>query len=106
MDRAFRVLRGRGAAARRLHPHAESTSSIAFIWLPAADEGTTIGVGSRPPITVPIARQSELWSWEHRDPADRLLAATAAVERIELWHTDTVLKKLTGFPQRYFMNVV
>ena len=56
------------------------------------------------PITAPIARQSVLWDWPHRDPADRILAATAKVEKIELWHTDTILKKLTGFPQRYFTN--
>ena len=56
------------------------------------------------PITVPIARQSVLWSWSHKDPADRILAATALVEHIELWHTDTLLKKLRGFPQRYFTN--
>lgn len=31
-------------------------------------------------------------------------AATAEFEGIALWHTDTVLKKLTGFPQRYFVN--
>ena len=23
-----------------------------------------------------------------------------------LWHTDTTLRKLTGFPQRYFVNVL
>ena len=58
------------------------------------------------PMTAPIARQSALWPWEHRDPADRILAATAHVEKVELWHTDTVLKPLTGFPHRYFKNVV
>jgi PIN domain nuclease of toxin-antitoxin system len=57
------------------------------------------------PIDVPIARQSVLWPWDHKDPADRLLAATALHEGIELWHTDTVLKKLTGFPHRYFTNL-
>ncbi len=56
------------------------------------------------PITVPIARQSVLFDWKHKDPADRLLAATAQVEGVELWHTDTVLKKLKGFPSRYFSN--
>ena len=56
-------------------------------------------------ITVPIARLSVLWEWEHKDPADRLLAATAKIENAELWHTDTTLKKLKGFPQRYFANV-
>ena len=58
------------------------------------------------PMTTAIARQSVLWPWAHRDPADRIIAATAHVERVELWHTDTVLKKLTGFPHRYFVNVV
>lgn len=55
-------------------------------------------------VDVPIARQSVLFPWEHRDPADRLIAATAKLEKIELWHMDTVLKKLTGFPHRYFKN--
>src|ERR1043166_7401641 len=32
------------------------------------------------PVTVPIARQSVLWPREHKDPADRLLAATAHCE--------------------------
>ena len=41
----------------------------------------------------------------HKDPADRLLAATAQIEGLELWHTDTTLKKLKGFPARYFPNV-
>jgi len=58
------------------------------------------------PITVPIARLSVLWDWDHKDPADRLLAATAKCEHAELWHTDTRLKKLKGFPQRYFGNIV
>jgi PIN domain nuclease of toxin-antitoxin system len=56
------------------------------------------------PITAPIARQSVLWDWPHKDPADRILAATAKIEKIELWHTDVVLKKISGFPQRYFVN--
>ena len=56
------------------------------------------------PLSVPIARQSVLWAWPHKDPADRLLAATAQLEGIELWHTDTVLKTFSGFPQRYFVN--
>lgn len=58
------------------------------------------------PVTAPIARQSVLWSWAHKDPADRLIAATAAIEGLELWHTDTVLSQLTGFPHRYFRNVL
>ena len=57
------------------------------------------------PVTVAIARQSVLFDWSHKDPADRLLAATAYVEDTELWHTDMTLKKLRGFPGRYFLNV-
>jgi PIN domain nuclease of toxin-antitoxin system len=57
------------------------------------------------PVTVPIARQSVLWPREHKDPADRLLAATAHCEGVEFWHTDTVLRKMRGFPHRYFVNV-
>ena len=56
-------------------------------------------------VTVAIARQSVLWPWQHKDPADRLLAATAQCEFAEFWHTDTVLRKLTGFPHRYFVNI-
>ena len=68
-------------------------------WLNAALESWNVL-----PITVPIARQSVLWNWPHKDPADRILAATALVEQIEFWHTDTLLKKLRGFPHRYFAN--
>lgn len=70
-------------------------------WLDLALEGFEIL-----PINEPIARQAALWEWEHRDPADRLIAATARWHGIELWHTDTVLQKLTGFPQRYFKAVI
>lgn len=69
-------------------------------WLDEALEGFEIL-----PITEAIARRAALWDWEHRDPADRLIAATAALNRIELWHSDTVLEKLDGFPQRYFKAV-
>jgi PIN domain nuclease of toxin-antitoxin system len=57
------------------------------------------------PVTVAIARQSVLFDWPHKDPADRLIAATAYLEGVELWHTDVTLKKLRGFPGRYFVNV-
>ena len=57
------------------------------------------------PVTAAIARQSVLWPWEHKDPADRLIAATALVDDVQLWHTDTVLKEFTGFPGKYFKNV-
>lgn len=70
------------------------------IWLDLALPSWTIL-----PVTVPIARQSVLWPWPHKDPADRILAATASIENVELWHTDRILKNLTGFPQRYFTNI-
>jgi len=57
------------------------------------------------PITEPIARQAALWDWDHKDPADRLIAATAERHGIELWHTDVVLEKLAGFPHRYFKGI-
>ena len=66
-------------------------------WLDAALVGFEIL-----PITEPIARQAALWDWKHRDPADRLIAATAVTQGIEVWHTDTLLKELSGFPQQYF----
>jgi len=57
------------------------------------------------PITEPIARQAALWDWDHKDPADRLISATAERHGIELWHTDVVLEKLAGFPHRYFKGI-
>jgi PIN domain nuclease of toxin-antitoxin system len=57
------------------------------------------------PITEPIARKAALWDWPHKDPADRLIAATANYHGIELWHTDMVLETLAGFPHRYFRGV-
>lgn len=54
------------------------------------------------PISEPIARLAANWEWDHKDPADRLIAATAKVHGVELWYNDSVLKKLSGFPQRYF----
>ncbi|HLP78102.1 MAG TPA: PIN domain-containing protein [Candidatus Paceibacterota bacterium] len=70
-------------------------------WLDLALPGWTVI-----PMTAPIARQAVLWNWEHRDPADRIIAATAAQEKIQLWHTDTVLKNITGFPHKFFKNVL
>jgi PIN domain nuclease of toxin-antitoxin system len=66
-------------------------------WIDQALEGFGIVA-----ISEPIARQAALWDWDHRDPSDRLIAAGARIQKIELWHCDTVLKDLSGFPQRYF----
>ena len=69
-------------------------------WMDEALEGFEIL-----PITEPIARLAAQWDWEHKDPADRLIAATAEVHRVELWHTDIILEKLKGFPHRYFKAI-
>jgi len=69
-------------------------------WLDRALEGFEVL-----PITEPIARLAALWKWSHKDPADRLIAATAEQHGIELWHTDTILRKLAGFPHRYFKGI-
>ena len=53
-------------------------------------------------VTDAIAREAALWPWEHGDPVDRVLAATAKVHDVVLIHTDSRLKDLEGFPQRYF----
>jgi PIN domain nuclease of toxin-antitoxin system len=66
-------------------------------WLDEALEGFEVIA-----INEPIARQAALWEWELKDPADRIIAAAAKVHAIELWHSDTVLRDLEGFPQRYF----
>src|SRR5262245_20758244 len=42
------------------------------------------------------------WDWDHGDLVDRLLAAIAAERGLLLVHTDTVLRNLDGFPQKYF----
>lgn len=48
------------------------------------------------------AKLAGLWNWSHGDLIDRLLAAIASDSDLLLIHTDRTLKKLTGFPQRYF----
>lgn len=54
------------------------------------------------PVSFSIARQTAIWNWEHCDPADRAICATALEDQIPLWHTDSVIKKLSGFPHKYF----
>jgi PIN domain nuclease of toxin-antitoxin system len=57
-------------------------------------------------ISPAAAQLAGLWDWRHGDPVDRLLCAVAKTEGLTLIHTDTVLKDLPGFPQRYFPKVV
>ncbi|MHC1764659.1 MAG: type II toxin-antitoxin system VapC family toxin [Verrucomicrobiia bacterium] len=45
-----------------------------------------------------------MWDWDHGDLVDRTLAAIAAETGLVLVHTDSVLKDLQGFPQRFFRN--
>ena len=54
--------------------------------------------------SVTASMQAGLWDWTHGDLVDRLLAAIAAETGLVLIHTDTTLKELAGFPQRYFPN--
>jgi len=58
------------------------------------------------PPSVAVCRQAGLWDWPHGDLVDRILAAIAAERDLVLVHTDSVLKGLSGFPQRYFPNVL
>lgn len=44
------------------------------------------------------------WDWPHGDLVDRVLAAIAVERGLLLVHTDSVLKELKGFPQKYFPN--
>ena len=55
--------------------------------------------------SVAVCRQAGLWDWAHGDLVDRLLAALAAETGLVLVHTDSVLHRLEGFPQRYFPNL-
>ena len=50
--------------------------------------------------------QAGRWDWRHGDLVDRVLTAIAAETGLMLVHTDTVLKGLHGFPQKYFANVL
>ena len=42
------------------------------------------------------------WDWPHRDPFDRIIAASAVESGAVLVHTDSTLKELPGFSQKYF----
>lgn len=54
------------------------------------------------PVTGQIAQRAGSWEWDHGDPSDRLITATAACHEATLIHTDLLLRKLRGFPQQYF----
>lgn len=56
------------------------------------------------PLTPEAATQAGLWTWDHGDLVDRMLAAIATESNLTLVHTDRVLKNLSGFPQKYFHN--
>lgn len=67
------------------------------IWLERSLQGYRLA-----PLTFEAARLAGTWGWKHGDPVDRLLAGIAKAGDLTLWHTDTKLKGLPGFPQRYF----
>ncbi len=54
------------------------------------------------PVTGQIALRAGSWEWDHGDPVDRLIMATAACHEATLIHTDLQLKGLKGFPQHFF----
>jgi PIN domain nuclease of toxin-antitoxin system len=56
--------------------------------------------------TVEASLKAGRWDWEHGDLVDRILAAIAAETNVCLVHTDSVLKNLSGFPQKYFRNLI
>lgn len=59
--------------------------------------------GYRPAVmTMAAGEIAGCWDWEHGDPVDRCLAAVALTQGLTLVHTDTVLKELDGFPQKFF----
>ncbi len=49
-----------------------------------------------------VCLQAADWDWEHRDPFDRMIAATAFCAGAILIHTDFTLSQQKGFSQRYF----
>lgn len=51
-----------------------------------------------------VCHRAGNWEWDHGDLVDRILAATAVEKGLVLVHTDSVLRDLSGFPQRYFPN--
>lgn len=66
-------------------------------WLPQALNGYRTA-----PFTMEAGAQAGRWDWAHGDPVDRCLAAVALTQGLTLIHTDTVLKDLGGFPQKFF----
>jgi PIN domain nuclease of toxin-antitoxin system len=66
-------------------------------WLAEALSGYRLA-----PFSFEAGRLAGEWPWEHGDPVDRCLAAIASTQGLTLIHTDTVLKDLRGFPQRFF----
>jgi PIN domain nuclease of toxin-antitoxin system len=77
--------------------HKRLTAPADAGWLEEALRGYRIA-----PFSLAAGIQAGSWKWAHGDPVDRCLAAIALSEGLTLIHTDTVLKKLPGFPQLYF----
>lgn len=52
--------------------------------------------GQQAPLTAAICLEASLWDWPHRDPFDRLIAATARHMRIALVSRDAVFEGVEG----------
>jgi PIN domain nuclease of toxin-antitoxin system len=91
------------------HLSAYSVLEILYKWrrgkLPVADPARWLEAALAEftvhPVGVAVARRAAVWAWAHGDPGDRVIAATAAESGLTLIHTDTVLRDLPGFQQRY-----
>ena len=69
------------------------------LWVPRSLENFVL----EPP-SASASLQAGLWDWAHGDLVDRTLAAIAVETNLTLTHTDSLLRRFSGFPQKYFAN--
>ena len=77
--------------ARLLAKGTIRTALPAADWLKAATVGLTVL-----PVTVDIALRAAFLDWEHRDPCDRHIVATAAEHKLPLLTIDGKMHHLAG----------
>lgn len=66
-------------------------------WLAAAVDGYAVAS-----VTPEIAAAAGTDTWDHQDPADRLLVHTALANEFTFLHTDRVIRKRADLKQSYF----